>query len=42
MKTFVQHMKKKELKAIAKRRNELEVEKAEKENLLKDVKDLLK
>lgn len=31
-----------ELKAIAKRRNELEVEKAEKENLLKDVKDLLK
>lgn len=39
---FCSAYEKKELKAIAKRRNELEVEKAEKENLLKDVKDLLK
>lgn len=39
---FCSAYERQELKAIAKRRNELEVEKAEKENLLKDVKDLLK
>lgn len=38
---FCSAYEKQELKAIAKRQNELAIEKAEKENLLKDVNDLL-
>lgn len=39
---FCSAYEKQELKAITKRQNELKTEKAEKENLLKDVNDLLK
>lgn len=40
--SFCSAYEKQELKAITKRQNELKTEKAEKESLLKDVKDLLK